>query len=285
MSSARRAAAALAVLLGTGLALASSRPAAAQFGPDECGDRALWSCAWDAGFADGMTFDGETVLLSGSFRPPFGDVARVHAVLVPAHAGPACGVAEVEHLYGEDDPTNPDGSVPFALELAPQCDDDYDVEVRAYREQFGPNADESPALELHDVRIALDRVDPAAPTSTTVTSPSEQAPAGPTPTGGPPPPTTAVAPPVVRAGGLPPNRLPAGPAGPPDGSFEETLDYSDAEFGSEAAVPPSDAESFLELDEDGPSGAGLAEPVAIGSCLAMWAFHLRYLSRRADQLA
>jgi hypothetical protein len=79
--------------------------------------------------------------------------------------------------------------------------------------------------------------------------------------------------------------VPQGGTAVSDSGFTETLDYSDFEFGSEEAVPPADANDFIRLEDEEAPGSPVARPVAIASVLAMWAFHLRYLSRRADQAA
>lgn len=63
-----------------------------------------------------------------------------------------------------------------------------------------------------------------------------------------------------------------------DGTFEQELDYG--EPGEEAAVVPEDAESFLDFVPS--PGPGILVPFAIAQCLAVWALHLRYLARRAD---
>lgn len=63
-----------------------------------------------------------------------------------------------------------------------------------------------------------------------------------------------------------------------DPGFDPELDY--AEFGAPEAVPPEDA-SLLEIVTDDPVGVGVAVPAAVGLCLAVWAGHLRHLSRRA----
>jgi hypothetical protein len=110
--------------------------------------------------------------------------------------------------------------------------------------------------------------------------------------GAPPPATTATtaAPPRTGSGGggvsvgggrgstgnAPPGTV---PPIPDDGTFEDTLDY-DEEPGEEAAQLPDDAEAFLDFVPS--PGPGILVPFAIAECLAVWAFHLRYLARRAD---
>jgi hypothetical protein len=393
MTQRRRVAAAVAGLVLVVAMTAAGSSASAQPAPDACTDDAsFWGCRWDPGYVDGMTFDAETMTLSGRFRSPVGDILRVHALLYPEHAGPDCPVAEAEQVFdnsGEPGPpdTSPpdtgppdDGSIPFSIVVVPRCNDVYDVEVRAYGEQIGPEADESPPLELHDVRVTLRPPSPAGPlrverpadpgglvtvrwgapaayadlgpppdflgyrieravgprpfepvdtasgtswidahtasagagtyryrvvalrsenhataSAVILSSDPEQAPMGEIAIDAPPttaaPSTPRSSPGVVfgstggnvsvgRSGGTP-----TGSTLPSGGGFEETLDYSDFEFGTEEAVPPTDSDPFLDLDEDEPPGAALVQPIAIASCLAMWAFHLRYLSRRADQLA
>jgi len=63
-----------------------------------------------------------------------------------------------------------------------------------------------------------------------------------------------------------------------DGTYEAELDYG--EPGEEAAVLPEDADSFLDFVPS--PGEGILVPFAIAECLAVWALHLRYLARRAD---
>jgi hypothetical protein len=64
-----------------------------------------------------------------------------------------------------------------------------------------------------------------------------------------------------------------------DPGFQETLDYGDQEFGAQDAVPPADLGFFA--DEEPLTGAGVLVPFAVALCLAVWAGHLRHLSRRA----
>jgi hypothetical protein len=336
-----------------------------------------------------MTFDGDTITLSGSFRPPVGEISRVHALLRPAHAGPSCPVAEAEAVYGENGTTTTtqppggpdDGSVAFSLSSFPMCNDVYDIEVRAYAGPVGPDEAESPPLELRGVNVVLrppspkgplvverppeptalvtvrwsapdaysvstppgflgyrveralgsapfDTVetttatsftdgytgaagagqyryrvltlrmasdDPEAPASTAIlNSAPESAPVGEIVIEAPPTTTTATTPPpVTSTGGRSGGRsttgrsggVPQGGTAVSDSGFTETLDYSDFEFGSEEAVPPADASDFIRLEDEEAPGSPVARPVAIASVLAMWAFHLRYLSRRADQAA
>ncbi len=67
-----------------------------------------------------------------------------------------------------------------------------------------------------------------------------------------------------------------------DAGFDPELDYSDldVEEGAAEAVPPADA-SLLDVAIDDPVGEGLLVPGAVALCLAVWAGHLRHLSRRA----
>lgn len=65
-----------------------------------------------------------------------------------------------------------------------------------------------------------------------------------------------------------------------DPGFSEELDYGDVELGPEEAVAPPDANLFEVVSED-PVGAGVLVPFAVALCLAVWAGHLRHLSRRA----
>jgi hypothetical protein len=107
--------------------------------------------------------------------------------------------------------------------------------------------------------------------------------------------TTTTAPPAAApgagGGGSNVGRVPVGrsasaaaPAAPVvteyDPGFDPELDYSELlEEGQEEAIPPADA-SLLDVAED-PVGAGVLVPAAVALCLAVWAGHLRHLSRRA----
>lgn len=103
----------------------------------------------------------------------------------------------------------------------------------------------------------------------------------------PAPTTTAARPaPAGRSGGGSTAARSAGRAAvaPPttefDPGFSEELDYGDVELGAEEAVAPPDANLFEVVSED-PVGAGVLVPFAVALCLAVWAGHLRHLSRRA----
>jgi hypothetical protein len=63
-----------------------------------------------------------------------------------------------------------------------------------------------------------------------------------------------------------------------DAGFDPELDYGDSELGAPDPVLPADLEVF---ESDGPVGTGLLVPSAVALCLAVWAGHLRHLSRRA----
>lgn len=107
------------------------------------------------------------------------------------------------------------------------------------------------------------------------------------------PPTTTTTPPPTS----PPTRTPGtstgGGGGSPsggstavtalpvldDGTFDETLDYDDEEPGELAAEVPDGADTFLDFVPS--PGPGILVPFAIAELLAVWAFHLRYLARRA----
>jgi hypothetical protein len=66
-----------------------------------------------------------------------------------------------------------------------------------------------------------------------------------------------------------------------DEGFEETLDFEDFEPGLEDAIPPADSRNLLQVDDDEGPSEGVLVPAATASVLAVWAMHLRYLSRRA----
>lgn len=111
-----------------------------------------------------------------------------------------------------------------------------------------------------------DVVDLAAPPSATSTSPRPGAGGG--SVGG------------RRVGGRVGQPAVAPPTTEFDPGFAPELDYGDSELGAPEAVPPADA-NLLEFTNEGPAGAGLLVPFAVALCLAVWAAHLRHLSRRA----
>lgn len=83
---------------------------------------------------------------------------------------------------------------------------------------------------------------------------------------------------AVSSGVVPPLLRPSPPTTADDG-FSDTLPFEDAEPGGAEAVPPGDelASAFYEGD----AGRGLVIPIATALVLAVWAFHLRYLSKAA----
>lgn len=86
----------------------------------------------------------------------------------------------------------------------------------------------------------------------------------------------------VSSGLVPPLLRPSPPTTVDDG-FAETLPFEDAEPGEEEAVPPGDelASAFYE----GEAGRGLVIPIATALVLAVWAFHLRFLSKAARPIS
>jgi hypothetical protein len=121
-------------------------------------------------------------------------------------------------------------------------------------------------IRSHALSATVAVTPPATTTSTTAT-----APVGPTPPTGRPSGTG-------RGGGGGGGASGTVPPVPDEGTFEETLDYP--EPGEEAAAIPDDADTFLDFVPS--PGPGILKPLAIAEVLAVWAFHLRYLARRAD---
>ena len=92
----------------------------------------------------------------------------------------------------------------------------------------------------------------------------------------------AAAPPRTTIPGVSIGRPRSGATPTTEGEYIETgptQTYPDREEGDENAVLPEDGNPFIGVDA---AGAGVLVPFATALLLAVWAMHLRYLSRRAS---
>lgn len=164
--------------------------------------------------------------------------------------------------------TLPNGEVPAGTQClehqeAAEVPSGTNVRYRVLAVRAGPNGAVTAAGGSSAITTAV--VDPPPPSTTSTTARPVRTPG-----------TSRVA--TGGRGGAGPTPPTDAPTTIPDGTYEEELDYG--EPGEEAAVLPDDADTFLDFVPS--PGPGILVPFAIAECLAVWAFHLRYLARRAD---